>query len=249
MGSPATEPGRTEHEGPLHDVTLDRGFWLFDTPCTQALWEAVMGNNPSRFQSRTRPVEWVSFDGAASFIDVLNSRIPGLGLSLPSEAQWEDACRAGTATATYAGALKIVSAYEATGLDAIAWYGGNSMEGIDLEIGSDCRAPPDEPIHQTMAGTRPVGLKQPNQWGLHDMLGNVWEWCLDHWHDTYDGAPADGSAWLEARESAALRVLRGGSWNDEARDVRSSYRDRNNPANCNDYLGFRCVRIQSDSEA
>jgi formylglycine-generating enzyme required for sulfatase activity len=230
-------------------VTLARGFWLFDTPCTQALWEAVMGNNPSGFQSPTRPVESVSYDDAASFINALNGRIPGLGLSLPSEAQWEYACRAGTATATYAGALDIVGRNNAPVLDAIAWYGGNSGEGFDLERGHDSRPWPEKQYRHTKAGTRPVGLKRPNQWGLHDMLGNVWEWCLDHWHDTYDGAPADGSAWLEARESAALRVLRGGSWNDEARDVRSSYRDRNNPANCNDYLGFRCVRIQSDSEA
>jgi formylglycine-generating enzyme required for sulfatase activity len=249
MGSPATEPGRTEHEGPLHDVTLDRGFWLFETPCTQGLWQAVMANNPSRFKSPTRPVECVSFDDAASFMVALNGRSPGLGLSLPSEAQWEYACRAGTATATYAGALEIVGENNAPVLDAIAWYGGNSGKGFDLESGHDSSAWQDKQYSHTRAGTRPVGLKRPNQWGLHDMLGNVLEWCLDHWHDTYDGAPADGSAWLEAGKTAAERVFRGGSWFDDARDVRSAYRNRRNPAYCNVDFGFRCARVQSDNEA
>nr|WP_294508662.1 SUMF1/EgtB/PvdO family nonheme iron enzyme [uncultured Rhodopila sp.] len=249
MGSPATEPGRFKDEGPLHDVTLDRGFWLFDTPCTQALWEAVMGNNPSRFRSPTRPVECVSFGDAAAFIDALNGRIPGLGLSLPSEAQWEYACRAGTTTATYAGALVIVDRYNAPVLDAIAWYGGNSGEGFDLKNGSDSSAWPDKQYGLTTAGTWPVGLKRPNRWGLHDTLGNVLEWCLDHWRATYDGAPADGSAWLKAGKAAANRVIRGGSWDDDAQRVRAAYRDRNGPADRGDYLGFRCARVQSDSEA
>jgi formylglycine-generating enzyme required for sulfatase activity len=249
MGSPATESGRTEHEGPLHDVTLDRGFWLFDTPCTQALWEAVMGNNPSRFRSPTRPVESVSFDDAASFIGALNGRIPGLGLSLPSEAQWEYACRAGTAAATYAGTLEIVGTKNAPALDAIAWYGGNSGEGFGLENGQDSSKWPDKQYDHTRAGTRPVGLKRPNPWGLHDMLGNVREWCLDPWHDTYDGAPADGSVWLEGGKVFACRVMRGGSWNDNARNVRAAYRKLGVPAYRNVDLGFRCARVQSDTEA
>jgi formylglycine-generating enzyme required for sulfatase activity len=242
MGSPATEPGRTKHEGPLDEVALDRGFWLFDTPCTQALWEAVMANNPSRFRSPTRPVESVSFNDATAFVGALNGCIPGLGLSLPSEAQWEYACRAGTTTATYAGALEIVGANNAPVLDAIAWYGGNSGEGFDLESGHDSSDWPDKQYGHTKAGTRPVGLKQPNQWGLHDMLGNVREWCLDLWHDTYDGAPADGSVWLEGGKVFACRVMRGGSWNDNARNVRAAYRNHNDPANRNDNVGFRCAR-------
>src|SRR5208283_2694376 len=96
MGSPDDEPGRWDAEGPLHAVTLRQGFWLFDTPCTQAFWRAVMGRNPSRFKSPTRPVANVSFAHVQRFLDRLNDRIPGLNLVLPSEAQWEYACRAGT---------------------------------------------------------------------------------------------------------------------------------------------------------
>src|SRR5512143_4332357 len=107
MGSPETEPGRWNDEGPQHKVTISKGFWLFDTACTQALWQAVMGNNPSRFTSPDRPVEQVSWNDVQDFLARINERIPGLALDLPTEAQWEYACRAGTDTATYAGGLKI----------------------------------------------------------------------------------------------------------------------------------------------
>ncbi|MCP5089622.1 MAG: formylglycine-generating enzyme family protein, partial [Gammaproteobacteria bacterium] len=108
MGSPEDEPGRWSDEGPRHQVTLTEGFWLFDTPCTQALWEGVMGENPSEFKSPERPVEQVSWDDAQGFIERINERIPDLGLSLPSEAQWEHACRARTETALYTGAINIM---------------------------------------------------------------------------------------------------------------------------------------------
>ena len=96
MGSPDGETDRIGFEGPQHEVTIADGFWLFDTPCTQALWQAVMGDNPSNFQSPTRPVEQVSFDDVQAFMDKLNALVPGIDLSLPSEARWEYACRAGT---------------------------------------------------------------------------------------------------------------------------------------------------------
>ncbi len=131
MGS--HEAGRYEWEGPAHEVSIGRGFWLFDTPCTQALWQAVMGDNPSRFRSPDRPVENVSFEDVQKFLTRINMALPGLELTLPSEAQWEYACRAGTEAATYAGPMVIEGANNAPVLDAIAWYGGNSGRGFELQ--------------------------------------------------------------------------------------------------------------------
>jgi formylglycine-generating enzyme required for sulfatase activity len=171
MGSPEDEEGRFSVEGPRHLVSIDSGFWMFDTPCTQALWEAVMGENPSRFkvadrprERAGRPVESVSWEQCQEFLTALNSRLDGLQLSLPSEAQWEYACRAGTETARYS-----------ENLDDIAWYGDNSG---------------DE--------THSVAGKEANSWGLYDMLGNVFEWCADVWVDDYSpktrGAAAESAS-------------------------------------------------------
>ena len=179
MGSPEDEPGRYDNEGPRHEVRISEGFWLFDTPVTQALWEAVMGGNPSRFADRKRPVEQVSWDEASEFLQKINSRIPGLELVLPTEAQWEYACRAGTETATYVGPIDILGDNNAPILDAIAWYGGNSGVGFELENGYDSSDWPGKQYDHSRAGTHPVGQKLPNGWGLYDMLGNVWEWCAD----------------------------------------------------------------------
>ena len=129
MGSPEDEPGRWADEGPRHTVTLTHGFWLFDTPCTQQLWDTVMWHNRSRFRSPDRPVETTSWDDAQDFLERLNGRIPGLSLTLPTEAQWEYACRAGTEMALYSGAIAIEGENNAPALDAIAWYGGNSGGG------------------------------------------------------------------------------------------------------------------------
>ncbi len=196
MGSPEDEAGRFSNEGPRHLVSIDSGFWMFDTPCTQALWEAVMGENPSHFkvadrpkegadrpkEGADRPVESVSWEQCQEFLTALNSRLDGVQLSLPSEAQWEYACRAGTETARYLEKL-----------DAIAWYDENS--------GNE---------------THSVAGKEANSWGLYDMLGNVWEWCADLWvYDYTEKARASA-----AKSAFALRVIRGGSWDGVARVVR-----------------------------
>jgi formylglycine-generating enzyme required for sulfatase activity len=166
MGSPENEPGRYKEEGPRHRVTLTRGFWLFDTPCTQGLWETVMGNNPSHFKSPTRPVEQVSWEEVQDFLGKINAEIPGLDLVLPSEAQWEYACRAGTETAIYTGEITILGENNGPALDPIAWYSGNSGVDFDLKNGYDRSSWSEKQYPHTKAGTRPVGLKKPNPWGL-----------------------------------------------------------------------------------
>ena len=246
MGSPGKEPGRYDDEGPRHAVSIGQAFWLFDTPCTQALWRAVMGRNPSRFKSPTRPLESVSFADVGRFLDRLNGRVPGLNLSLPSEAQWEYACRAGTTEATYAGPLRILGEHNAPVLDAIAWYGGNSGVGFELKDGHDSSGWPEKQYPHERTGTHPVAMKAPNRWGLYDMLGNVWEWCADHWHDSYRGAPDDGSAWLDpGADATASRVFRGGSWGAGARSVRAACRLHALPSARSGSLGFRCARVQA----
>jgi formylglycine-generating enzyme required for sulfatase activity len=194
-------------------------------------------------------VEQVSFADIRAFLRKLNARVEGLDLGLPSEAQWEYACRAGTTTATHAGDLRILGDNNAPVLDAIAWYGGNSGVGFELENGYDSSRWPGKQYEHTRAGTWPVAQKAANPWGLYDMLGNVWEWCADHWHDNYDGAPTDGSAWIGGtrRGGAAGRVVRGGSWSNDARSVRAAFRNGGVPARRLDVIGFRCARVQSDS--
>ncbi len=244
MGSPESEAGRYENEGPRHEVVISQGFWLFDTPCAQALWEAVMENNPSRFASPKRPVEKVSWDDAQAFIEAMNHRLPGVELSLPSEAQWEYACRAGTETATYTGDLKILGEHNAPLLDEIAWYGGNSGVEFDLDGGSDSSGWTEKQYPHTRAGTREVGLKLPNPWGLYDMLGNVWEWCHDGMRDYNESSENDPLG--PPTDEGAERVVRGGSWDSSARDVRSACRGADEPGYRDSNLGFRCARVQRE---
>jgi len=200
------------------------------------------------------PIYYVSWDEAVAFCRKLTEqersagRLPaGYEYRLPTEAEWEYACRAGTTEATYAGKMEIKGKFNAPVLDAIAWYGGNSGVGFELKNGADSSGWSEKQYPHERAGTRAVAAKAANRWGLHDMLGNVWEWCADHWHDGYRGAPDDDSAWVDAGvdAGAASRVFRGGSWFADARYVRAACRNHAHPADRGDSLGFRCARVQA----
>ncbi len=238
MGSPEDEPGRQDDEV-QHEVTLTRGFWMGATPVTQALWTAVMGadSNPSRFVDPQRPVETVSWEDSESFLSRLKAQ-HGLSMRLPTEAEWEYACRAGTTDATYAGPMEIWGLNNAPVLDAIAWYGGNSGVDFDLDEGEDSSNWPERQHPHTKTGTRKVGTRRRNPAGLYDMLGNVWEWCADWYRDHDSGHAHDpiGSA------EGSGRVLRGGGWNLPAENVRAAYRSDVDPSNRYSDYGFRLSR-------
>ncbi|MFT5327361.1 MAG: sulfatase activating formylglycine-generating enzyme [Planctomycetaceae bacterium] len=203
-------------ETPQQTTTISRGFWLFDTPCTQALWEVVMGENPSRFKGPSRPVENVSWHDCQQFVEALNSQLPDLQLALPTEAEWEYACRAGTDTSTYAGDLTIDKNGHADGLEQVAWYTANSENE-----------------------THDVAELQPNEWGLYDTLGNVWEWCSDNVGRQYT-SDAVSNPICVTDDTSALRVIRGGGWGLSALLVRAAYRFGLHPDVRDDSLGFRC---------
>lgn len=183
-------------EKPVHRMTIGSGFYMGKHEVTQAQWQAVMGNNPAYFKGDNLPVEQVSWDDAQKFINKLNDLNDGYKYRLPTEAEWEYACRAGT-TGDYSGNL----------VD-MAWYADNSGRR-----------------------THPVGSKQPNAFGLYDMHGNVWEWCRDSYHSTYNGAPTNS------------RVVRGGSWNTFATGLRSANRYGSTPDGRYINYGFRVVAV------
>ncbi len=244
MGSPTEEAGRLDWEWPPHQVRLTEGFWLGETPCTQAFWQAVMGENPSGFQTPDRPVEQVSWEDCQEFFSRLDEWLPGFGGRLPTEAQWEYACRAGTEEATWAGDLKIRGERDAPLLDAIAWYGGNSGVDFDLPEGYDSSDWKEKQYPHTQAGTRRVKAKAPNPWGLYDMLGNVFEWCSDA--GDYESSPSRGACEDPEGQDGARRVIRGGSWNVHARYVRAACRFWYGPGYRYDYFGFRLSRGPSE---
>lgn len=171
MGSPTSEESHFASESPQHKVTL-KTFWMSKFPITQAQWVMVMGDNPSHFKGEDLPVECVSWHDAMEFCRRLSEQT-GHIYALPSEAQWEYACRAGTTTPFHFG--NTITPNQAN-------YDGNCTYGSG-------------PQGEYRRRTTPVGMFPPNDWGLHDMHGNVWEWCLDKWHPNYEGAPSDGSAW------------------------------------------------------
>ncbi len=182
MGTDSPDFVWLDHSRPVHRVTITSGFYIGKYEVTQSQWDAVMSGNPSSFVGDNRPVETVSWDDAVAFVKAL-SALTGYEVRLPSEAEWEYACRAGTDTAYYFGGA-------VADLDAHAWH----VENSDLR-------------------THDVGQKLPNDWGLFDMHGNVWEWCEDTWHEDYSGAPSVGDPWISVGGSTK-RVLRGGSWEE-----------------------------------
>ena len=216
MGSPTTEADRDKDET-QHKVTLTNGFYLGKYEVTQSQYEAVMNHNPSKFKSENRPVENVSWDDAVLFCDKLTEierkagRLPeGLVYSLPTEAQWEYACRAGTTTAYSWG-------------DAITSDDANYNWDGDWNSGSDFKE------------TRDVGQYSANPWGFFDMHGNVWEWTAD-WYTAYSsGAQTDP----EGPATGSYRVLRGGSWLLPGTYLRSADRSNHFPSGRFLNIGFR----------
>ena len=226
MGSPTSEPERFDAEA-RHRVVLTQGFWLADTACTQALWQAVLGDSPSRFQGDPeKPVEQVSWnDISERFLPELNRCVAGLEAGLPTEAQWEYACRAGSGTPF--------------------WFG----EQITTEqVNYDGNYPYNNgPQGEYRQRTMPVKALAANGWGLYQMHGNVWEWCADVFgeYPTDEVTDPKGPPELAGADEAAGgrgRVLRGGSWADFGRYCRSAQRSANEPDFRIDIIGFRLAR-------
>jgi len=209
MGSPESERGRDDDET-QHEVMISKAYWLGQTEVTQAQWQAVMGSDPSRFTGNpSHPVEGVSWNDAQEFCRRLSQKT-GMTFRLPTEAEWEYACRAGTTTAYSAGD-------DPSRLSEYAWFTGNTGG---------------------MAGTKPVATRKPNAWGLHDMHGNVWEWCSD-WYGNYSSRSVTDP---QGPRSGTGRVLRGGSWVDYSGYCRASARVASNPGVDGVNYGFRAAR-------
>jgi formylglycine-generating enzyme required for sulfatase activity len=205
-----------ETERPAHRVTIAHRFEIARYEVPQNLWQAVMGQNPSRWKGKRNSVEMLSYEDALDFCRRATTAMRTAKLiaenevlRLPSEAEWEYAARAGS-TGRYS------FGDDPTKLADYGWFHGNAA-------GND----------------PPVGAKQPNAWQLYDVHGYLWEWCADRWHDDYRGAPADGSTWTAGDDPR--RVLRGGSWKDDAEKLTSSYRRAAEPTLRDDAVGLRCV--------
>jgi formylglycine-generating enzyme required for sulfatase activity len=206
MGSPESEKDSQDTERSQHRVTVP-SFYMGKYQVTQAQWQAIMGTNPARFKGENRPIESVLWDDCREFCNKLSQRV-GREVRLPSEAEWEYACRAGTTTPFHFG--------ETITGELANYYAPETYA--------------DETPGEYRQETTPVGEFPPNAFGLYDMHGNVWEWCQDHWHKNYEGAPDDGTAWL-TDDKNAIRIVRGGSWSNDPRNCRSACRSRNDYLN------------------
>ncbi|GCL43458.1 bifunctional serine/threonine-protein kinase/formylglycine-generating enzyme family protein [Dolichospermum planctonicum] len=214
MGSPANEAKRHDDEGPQHQVTVP-SFFMGKYPLTQAQYQAIMGHNPSYFKGNNRPVETVSWDDAVTFCRKLSQRT-GKNYRLPSEAEWEYACRAGTKTPFSFG--------DNITTDLVNYNGNYPYKSA--------------PKGKYRQQTTDVGTFPPNAFGLYDMHGNVWEWCEDDWHENYINAPINGSAWKN-QSGSNIKLLRGGSWYYFARYCRSALRLKDSRGLSYRLYGFR----------
>ena len=213
MGSPTSEKNRSSSESPQHQVTVP-SFYMGKYELTQAQYQAIMGTNPSSFKGDNRPVERVSWNDAVEFCKKLSQKT-GKNYKLPSEAQWEYACRAGTTTPFYFG--------ESITPDLVNYNGRYAYAAA--------------PKGQYRKQTTDVGTFPPNAFGLYDMHGNVWEWCEDDWQENYINAPINGSA-LISRSN--MKLLRGGSWFSNPEHCRSAFRIDTYLDDLNT-IGFRVV--------
>jgi len=200
MGSDANP---SSDQSPVHQVTISRPFELQTTEVTQAQWRAVMGSDPSHFHGGDLPVEQISWNDAQEFIRRLNKLDPGKGYRLPTEAEWEYACRAGSTDQGWGG------------VDDVAWWHRNSEDQ-----------------------THSVGQRQPNGWGLYDMLGNVWEFTAD-WKDSYPAGPVTDPT---GPAHGYYKVLRGGSWFDVPAAANAAFRASPAPDEKANSWGFRLAR-------
>ncbi len=211
MGGLKSDKMKDNDEMPQHKVVIKNGFYMQKTEVTQGQWKAIMGSNPSYFIECGDDCPVENVSWDDVHVFITKlNKLSGKSYRLPTEAEWEYAARAGTMTKWCCGDGVVC-------LDSTAWYSDNS----------------DRSTHS-------VGLKDPNAWGLHEMSGNVWEWVEDDLHETYSGAPSDGSPWIEIPRGAS-RVYRGGSWYDYARYCRPSHRGSYSPSGDFNFLGFRLV--------
>jgi formylglycine-generating enzyme required for sulfatase activity len=219
---------KEKEKQPIHEVHLP-SFYLGRFQVTQKQWQAVISEDRSYFKGDDLPVESVSWPDAQAFCEKLRA-MTGKAYRLPSEAEWEYACRAGT-TGDFAG-----------NLDEMGWYANNSGHAVidALAILKEDSGRFWEQIEKNRNQTHPVGRKNPNTFGLYDMHANVWEWCEDVWHENYDSAPNDGSAWTIG-ENQGLRVVRGGAWCSVDIGCRSAHRYAYDPFTRDNYIGFRVV--------
>jgi len=226
MGRYDSEQESYAEESPQHQVTFASGFWMGKYEVTKAQWQALMGTTPWSGQGYSindanSPAVYISWNDAQAFVTALNTHITNTAqgaatVRLPSEAEWEYACRAGTSTRFYWGDDLLANA-----IGAYAWYQTNAWNAAE-------------------AYGHVVGLKTPNAWGLYDMSGNVWEWCSDWYHSSYTDAPTDGSSWDLPVGSA--RVSRGGGWYNPAYNSRSALRNSATPTYTSNDFGFRIAR-------
>lgn len=236
MGAPKTEEGWHSSQSPQHRVTIPP-FWIGKYPVTQAQWSAVaalpnvnqpLDRHPACFVGENRPVEQVSWYEAIEFCQRL-SQYTGRSYRLPTEAEWEYACRAGTTTPFHVGETITTDLANYSGIN---W----DYQGRVCSKGAYGQGPEGADRRETVD----VGsLGSANAFGLWDMHGQVREWCLDCWHSSYEGAPTDGSAWVEA--NCQQRILRGGSWNGSPKTCRSAFRSKLDPAAKLYDVGFRVV--------